>query len=264
MAKKEISSVYQVAPSLCLYIENLWAEVSISAGEENTANVMMSGDEESLKDIKVSQPNPGLLQIEGAGPNGQGSGITVIATGGRGRQSVSISSVRGGNIVVSGGTIKVDGKVVSEGGGVKVFDGCDIPKIEVTVPRGTDLEIYGVEKAEVSGLNGKLSSRVGGQSSLKAADVRGLKVKCSGQSSCEITRASGDAKLTAAGQSVIIIQGNLDDVEADAGGQSHITINGNCHDFEGDASGQSRILLSGKASGKVRQRESGQSRVMFH
>lgn len=262
MEKKEITTVYQVAFGLCLFIEKLWAEVSISVGEENKATVEISGDEKLLKDINVTQPNPKLLQIEGAGSDEQGSGITVISA--RGRQSISISSVQGGSIIVAGGTVKVNGKLVSGNGSVNVIEGGDIPKIKVMVPRGTNLETYDVEKVEVSGLNGSLSSHVGGQGSLRASDVNGLKVKCSGQSSCEITRVAGNAKLVATGQSSIDVQGNLEDVEADAGGQSHITINGNCHDFEGEASGQSRILLSGKASGRVRQRESGQSRVVVH
>jgi len=262
MDKKEITSTHEVAPGLCLFIEKLWAEVNISVGEEGKATVEISGDEKFLKDIHVTQPNPKLLQIEGAGSNLQGNSVTVISSGGRGY--VSVSSLRGGCIIVGGGNIVVNGKSISGDGNVNVIEGGDIPKIKVAVPKGTNLESYDVERVKACGLKGSLSSHVSGQGSIHASDVNGLKMKCSGQSSCDITAVSGDAKLVTAGQSSIDIQGDLNEVDADASGQSHITINGNCHDFEGEASGQSRILLSGKATGRIRQRESGQSRVVVH
>lgn len=266
--KKEETKEFQVVSGLTLALENLGANVRISVGAEGKATFRMSGDEKLLKDIEVSQPSPNRIQIKGKGLGG-GNDITVISGGGR--QSVSMTSVRGGNIVISGGgsivsvgrgggTVIINGKVVSGEGNVETIEG-GLPEIQVNVPKGTSLDITDVESTISSGLGGKLNARLGGQCSLSVSDVNGLKVKCNGQSGCTARNASGDANLSTNGQSSIEIRGNLNDVEAETNGQSHITIGGNCHDFDGEANGQSRISVSGRATGNVRQRESGQSRI---
>jgi hypothetical protein len=278
--KKDESSSYQVEPGLCLTLEDLFAEVSISVGEEDTAAIKISGDEKLIKDIKISQANPKSIQVKGNGLE-NGRNVTVITGGSR-------TSINSGNIIITGrdgmvsvskgkSTIIINGKVVSGEG--DVIEG-GIPQIQVIVPKGTDLEIYDVEKAESIGLGGKLVANLGGQGNLRITESNGLKIKCDGQSKCKVEKATGDAKLTVSGQSTINVQGDLNDVEANASGKSEVTIIGNCHDFNGDASGLSEITIignchdfngdasglseinvTGKAAGRIRQRESGQSEI---
>ncbi len=265
--KKEETKEFQVVSGLTLALENLEANVKISIGTGGKATVTMSGDEKLLKDIDVSQPNPNRIQIKGNGLDGRNA-VTIISGGGR--QSISVTGVRGGSVVVSGGgsfvsvgggrsTVIVNGRVVSGSDNETIEAG--IPQIQVSVPKGTNLDVTDVESTESSGLDGKLNVRLGGQCELSVSDVNGLKVKCSGQSECNVRNASGDANLNTSGQSSIEIQGDLNNVEADANGQSHIVISGNCNDFDGNANGQSRISVSGRALGNVRQRENGQSRI---
>lgn len=255
--KKDESSSYQVEQGLCLTLEDLFAEVNISVGEEGTAAIKISGDEKLTKDIKISQANPKSVQIKGVGLGDRN--VTIITNGSR-------TSINNGNVIIAGrdsmvsikSTVVINGKVVSGEG--DVIEG-GIPQIQITVPKGTDLEIYDVEKAESIGLGGKLVANLGGQKNLRITEANGLKIKCDGQSKCRAEKATGDVKLTVSGQSTIYVQGDLNDVEADASGQSGITIIGNCHDFNGDASGLSKISVTGKASGRVRQRESGLSEI---
>lgn len=256
----------KVVAGLRLSFENLWAGVSLAAGAAGTAFIKITGDEKLLSDIAVNA-TPRDITIKGNDRRGSG-GVTVIS--GRGNR-ISVSNVRGNGVIVSGDsvisigsgmkrtTVIVDGKVVSGDVSATTID--ELPQIHVTVPKGTDLEVYDVEKLDSRGLGGKLVCSLSGQGSLTASDVRELKAKCSGQTECRIMNVVGDAKLNASGQSSIEVQGNLNDVEADASGQSGITINGNCRDFSGDTSGQSHIDLLGKASGRVRHKESGQSRI---
>lgn len=261
---------YSVSDGLMLTLESLWAEVRVSVGQSGVATVELEGDEKLLKQIHVSG-NASQVTIKGEG--GDNGGITVIS--GRGNSVVSVGNIRGGGVVISGGSIHVggnivagrnlvvvNGKVISGGDGdVTVVEGGKMPTITVKVPKGTDLEVYDVERLTSKGLGGRVDVSLSGTSEATITDANGMKVKCSGQSQCVVENATGDLKADTSGQSGVDIVGNIGDVNADCSGQSHISINGNCHDFNGETSGQSHISVSGKATGRVRQRNSAMSRI---
>lgn len=258
---------FNVAEGLTLCLENLWAEVTVRPGQPGVAEVKLEGDEKLLKQIKVSQPTPDQLLIKG--PE-DGGGVTVISSGGSvsvrgGRGSVVIGgNVVGGRIITGSNLVVINGRVVSGGENATVIEGDQIPKITVTVPKGTNLDVSDVQKLDSRGLGGKLDLSLHGQGETTIGDVVKAKVVCHGQSHCQVTNCSGDLRVTCAGQSSVTASGSFGDVEADSSGQSHVSLTGYCRNFDGSASGQSSTSFSGQVSGKVRKHESGQSRVMIH
>lgn len=226
---------YLVIAGLTLKLENLFAEVEVRAGAEGATVVQLAGDQRSLDDIEVVWHDSKNISIRSKG----GGGVNIIGT----------------SIVVNGGVVMVNGKIIP---------GCEpreMTRIAVDVPQGTSLEISDVKVAAVSGVNGTIRARVSGQSEFRATDVVNAKVKCSGQSHCQIGRATGTAKFSASGQSEIEASGEFGDVEAEASGMSRVKLNGNCGNVEAEASGMSKVIVRGRVSGSVREHKSGMSEI---
>lgn len=258
---------FNVGDELTLTLQDLWANIEVRKGQVGKATVDLSGDDKLLEQIKVTQPSPDQLLIKGSD---EGGGLTVIS----GRSgSISVGNIRGRGIVIGGSIVGRNvitddlvvihsTNIVSGGSGkVTVIEGGEMPKIIVTVPQGTDLEAYDVQSVNSHGLCGKLDVSLSGQGEATVDDVKGMKVRCSGQSHANITNASGNLKASVSGQSSISVVGKLGDVEAEASGQSSVTVNGSCENCNVDASGMSHVTVSGHATGKVRKHSSGMSHV---
>lgn len=261
---------FKVSNSLTLTLQDLWANIEVRAGSAGVVTVELKGDDKLLEQIKVTQPNSDEILIKGAGEaNG---GLTVIQSGGR--SSISVGNISNSSSVVIGGSIKgrvvisdddvvviSGGKVLSGGGKVNVITGDEIPTIIISVPQGTDLVAYDVTSVDAKGLGGKLNVSLSGQGKAVVENAKGMKLRCSGQSSIQVTKATGDLKASTSGQSNIQVSGQFGDVEAESSGQSHVTVNGPCNDCEVESSGQSGVNVSGPAKGKVRKNANGQSHV---
>jgi hypothetical protein len=262
------------AEGLTLTLEDLSARVTVRTGNPGVAFVNLSGPDKLLEVIKVEQPQPDQLTIKGERSS---SGATIIQSFSSGRGGFSISQsvggISGGSVVIGGGKgrrtiissgdlVIVNGKVISGGGDdVTVIESDQPPSILVTVPPGTDLEVYDVEYCDATGLGGKLDLSLNQQDEATITGANGMKVSLNGQSECRISDASGDLRASLNGQSKGRIIGNLGDVDANVNGQSELTVRGNCHDFIATANGQSEITLSGVATGRVKTRENGQSSI---
>jgi len=262
----DVNKEFKVGDGFCLTVENTFADVRISVGPDSVASVKMTGDEKLLKDIKLSQPNADSLLIKGQSAKANSS-VSIFTTG-SGSFSMnnfsshgSVVSIGNGGVVSigRGNVVMVNGKIVTGNGDGETID--ELPQIEITVPLGSDLDISDSGNVTAIGLGGKVNAHLSNQDNLQITDASGLKIKCSGQSHCTIKNGAGDANLTVSGQSSIAVTGDLHNVEATSSGQASIALDGNCHDFSGDSSGQSNIYVRGRATGKVRQRESGQSRI---
>ena len=242
-----------------LLLENLYAKVRISAGSPGTATVFIKGGEKVINQFTVSQPSPDQVVVRGEQVVSDGISISSVGRG----SSVSIGGNIRGSTVISGrgSVVIVNGKVISGGDRVTIIEGDEMPEITIKVPEGTDLKAYGVETLSSLGLNGRATLSLSGQDKATICDVRGMKVKCSGQSQCGIEKASGNLNVTTSGQSGLTVVGDIGDVEADSSGQSHILI-GNCKNFDGESSGQSSISVLGRVTGKVRKHSSGQSSIL--
>lgn len=249
---------YTVSGGLTLTLKNLWAEVHVIDGQSGVATVKLDGDEKLLKQIHISR-NAHQVTIKGEG--GENGGSTVIY--GRGNSVVSVGNIRGGNIVVDGKLVVLNGKVISgEGDDVTVVESGKMPVITVEVPKGTDLEVYDVQRLTSKGLGGGVDVYLSGTSKATITDANGMNVKCSGQSQCVVENAAGNFKAVTSGQAIVDIIGNFDDVDAKCSGQSYIYIDGKCHNFNGATSGQSHIFVSRGATGLISQRNnSSMSRI---
>lgn len=245
---------FQVVEGLTLAVQDVWAKVNIQTGRDGVATVDLDGDDKLLEQIHVSQPGDDEIFIRGTGENG--GGITIINPGG---SMISVGNIRAGRNVVIGGSV-VGGTIISSGN-MTVIQDAQPTTITVRVPQGTNMEAFGVSEMNSRGLGGRVDITLSGQGEASIEDAHGMKIRCSGQSHCRITKASGGLTAGCSGQSSVVIVGNLDDVEADASGQSSITVNGNCRDCIANARGQSNISVSGHASGRVRKHGGGMSRV---
>jgi hypothetical protein len=140
-------------------------------------------------------------------------------------------------------------------------EGAEKPTITITVPRGTALGVYDVDETDANGLCGRLRAKLSGQCRLTVSGAKGMRLRCSGQSSISVGHALGDLNARTSGQSTISVGGSLGDVDAESSGQSSIMVNGDCEDFDGQTSGQSNISVSGQAKGRIRKRSSRTSRI---
>ncbi len=250
MAEKVLKS-FNVGGAKTLFVQNLFANVTVRASNGSTANVAMSGDKNLISDIIISQDAQGNIRI--AGKKNNYNQVTIESNSGC--KSVSITS---NNVVVSGGDLViVNGKVI-KGGNEKV----ELVNIEVVVPKGTNINDFHTKQLVVSGLNGKVSASLLGQDKLNVTQANGMYLECSEQSTCRVSQAIGGLHLDASDQSKISISGtSLLNVHAEARGRSEIGITANCRDFLAEASGESEIILHGHASGRISKSSSGQSEV---
>lgn len=263
---------FNVAERLTLTLEDLSPRVIVITGIPGVASVNLAGSEKLLEGIKVEQPKPDQLTIKGTQSQSNSSvtqsfssgGFSMTQSVGRSSSQTSFTSNIGGRgktIISSGDLVIVNGKVISGGDNVTVIEGEESPSILVTVPVGTDLEIYDVEYCDAKGLGGRLDVSLNGQYEATIDSTTGVKVNLDRQSKCKVTNAGGDLHANLSGQSSTTIKGNLNDVDATVSGQSGLTIIGNCRDFIAEASGMSRITLSGDATGRVKPRVSGMSSI---
>ncbi len=263
MAEKVLKS-FNVGGAKTLFVQNLFANVTVRASNGSTANVAMSGDKNLISDIIISQDAQGNIRI--AGKKNNYNQVTIESNSGC--KSVSITS---NNVVVSGGDLViVNGKVI-KGGDLVIVNGkvikggnekVELVNIEVVVPKGTNINDFHTKQLVVSGLNGKVSASLLGQDKLNVTQANGMYLECSEQSTCRVSQAIGGLHLDASDQSKISISGtSLLNVHAEARGRSEIGITANCRDFLAEASGESEIILHGHASGRISKSSSGQSEV---
>lgn len=241
---ERVSKSFNVNGTQTLLLQNLFANVTVKVGNGNSVAVVISGDKKSIKDIFARQDDRSQISIKGKeGTNNGGS-------------SVSINNSGGMTIITSGGgTIVVNGKVISGGEAVKPAS------IEVSVPRGTNIEAFQINKLSSTGVNGKLKATVSEQGELAISEVMSAKLKCSEQSVCRASKVTGNVRLVASEQSQISVSGSMLDVEADASEQSSISINGSCHDVDAQASEQSEVTGNCKINGRLRKHATEQSHI---
>ncbi len=123
------------------------------------------------------------------------------------------------------------------------------PKVEISLPELTSVELSGASRGEVSGFDSgkKLDIILSGASNLDVENVTtgGLVVKVSGASRLEGNiKSTGDAEMEITGASTVNLEGYAQDINAEVSGASRASL-GDYYAKDGD------VTLSGASKGTV-------------
>lgn len=264
--------------------------------------------------VKRSFGSSQVVQISRSGHGStviQSGGNVQIASGIRGKR-ISIGginvSVDGNNIQIGG--VDTDGDIVVNGVDLKdlgdsqsfeldiqgeklTINGKEAPTVHVVLPKGMAISVRNVLRLMSDGVGGSVCIESDGFENSEIKGANGLDIKCSGQSRCEVTDASGrfdfstddQANVKVVGKFAETVKGKVSDqsrleiagefvtCDVKAEDQATIGLDGGCNvlhvttddqarvelkgdvvDLDADADDMSTIRIKGKVHGRERQR----------
>jgi hypothetical protein len=245
---------FNVEKGLLLEFKNLYAKIVVTDGSDGKVSVVIKGDEEIIKKIEVEQKSSKKICFKSKDDDNVNN-IVITSSDSRSFGKVTIANISN-SIVVTGGSIFI-------GSGSNIISGSKqvLVEMEVSVPKGTDVDVSGVCNFNLVGVEGRLWADISGQAYLEVQKVSNPKVSCSGQSEVRLFDATGNAKLNVSGNSSAYIAGKLEDIEVSASGRSRIDVHANCQDINASASGMSNVFFHGTNNGRVHTNASGMSSI---
>jgi hypothetical protein len=232
--------------------------IRLAPPSQTGMSIELSGPEAVLKDISW-EIRGDTLHI--TGPESGGGGGTIISSFGSGDvfiggRSVSVRGGRGVSVVSAGrqtvistggrgGTVIVDGKIVSGPGSGAEGGEPGEAELTVSVPEGTPVQIAdnGDGTYEIGDTRGKLDLKLGGSSQVRAGHVDATRIAVDGHADIIIARVNGSFRVSISGSGR---------VQADGGevGQLRLSISGS--GFTGFAGTAADADLDVSGSGRIR------------
>jgi hypothetical protein len=241
---------FKVEDGLLIKFKNLYAKVIVTPGQDENVSILIKGEEKLIGNVEINQKDSKNISLKSKAEN-----TTIISSNNRFTGNSTFINVSN-SVVVSGGSVYIGSGNVIIGDEKKV-----LIEIEISAPKGTDIDTSGVKEFHALGVEGRLWASVSGQSFLEVQRVKNPRVDCSGQSEAKLFDASGCAKINVSGQSSSYLAGALSDIDVDASGQSKVALFADCVDVDLNASGMSNIEFHGKCTGHIRRNTSGMSRI---
>ena len=229
-----------------LKISNIPGKVAIINSPNKTTGVLVDADQEFINDLTVRLDPRGMLIISGKSKS----------------DNISVVSVSGNSISITGGGIYIDGGRVNTSSQKKEKE----VRMVIFLPEKTPIiaKSY-VSQLLIARIGGSVKLDLAGQSKIEVQDAVNLNADLAGQSKVNLFNIAGKVDLNTSGQSGIVLNGNMDNVTVDLSGQSSTIINGVIqNDLSIDASGQSTIISNARVFGDIEKDSSGMSNIIIN